>query len=203
AERMAAGSGDPEAVVLGNPRDRAPELMQRLVRPPDRVADVRVQLDHRREELGLEPPRQLELLRLGDQQLDRGRKCERLGVEDHHLLLDADGKWRALPKLLIDQEPKAKRRLNAAGRGPKRPTRARDPVREGLAAAGGEGLRAVQLVFSAQSAEKTGGPGQASGPPVSAPASRAGNGCLRGSAAPRGQGPSRTITRKKMAAVRA
>src|SRR5438128_907017 len=96
AERMAAGSGDPEAVVLGNPRDRAPELMQRLVRPPDRVADVRVQLDHRRGELG-----------------------------------------------------------------------------------------------------------QASGPPVSAPASRAGNGCLRGSAAPRGQGPSRTITRKKMAAVRA
>jgi hypothetical protein len=64
---MAAGRGDAKAVLLGNPRSRAPELAQRLVRPADRVADVRVQLDDRSEELGLEPPRQLELLRLANQ----------------------------------------------------------------------------------------------------------------------------------------
>src|SRR5439155_18531588 len=61
---MAAGSGYAEAVLLGNPRCRSPKLAERLVRPADRVADVGVELDDRREELGLEPPRQLELLRL-------------------------------------------------------------------------------------------------------------------------------------------
>src|SRR5947208_7720188 len=81
------------------------------------------------------------------------------------------------------------RRLNVACTRPNerspRTSAPRDPVREGLAAYGGEGLRAVQYLqsFSAQQ-KKTGGPGQASGPPVSAPASRAGNGCWRGSAAP-------------------
>jgi hypothetical protein len=69
------------------------------VRPADRVADVRVQLDDRSEELGLEPPRQLELLRLADQQLNRGRERQRLGVEDHHFLLDPTENAELVPNL--------------------------------------------------------------------------------------------------------
>src|SRR2546421_4134096 len=62
-------------------------------------------------------------------------------------------------------------------------------------------LERSRLGVRAENAEhfqrlKTGGPGQASGPPVSAPASRAGNGCWRGSAAPGVRGlPGRSARR--------
>src|SRR5439155_19367302 len=99
-----------------NPCSRTPELPERLVRLADRVARVGVQLNDRREELGLEPAGQVELLRLADQQLDGRRERERPGVEDHHLLLNPDGKRRTLAKTLLDQEPKAKRLLYAPER---------------------------------------------------------------------------------------
>jgi hypothetical protein len=59
--------------------------------PSHRVADVRVQLNDRGEELGLEPAWEIELLRLADQQLDLWRERKRLGVEDHHFFLDPHG----------------------------------------------------------------------------------------------------------------
>src|SRR5205814_4888537 len=98
-----------------DPRGGPTYLAQRLAGLADGRAGVRVQLDDRRKQFRLQPTGQLELLRLADQQLDRRRQRERLGIEDHHLLLDPNGKRRALAKTLLDQEPKAKRR-SARGR---------------------------------------------------------------------------------------
>ena len=99
---MSARSGDSEAVLLPDLRGSPAELGERGVGVGGRRADVGVQLDDGGEELGLEPPRQLPLLRLADQQLDRGRERQRLGVENHHFLLDPNRKWRTLPKVLLD-----------------------------------------------------------------------------------------------------
>src|SRR5436189_3069803 len=132
---MAAGGGDAQSVLLGDLGSRTSELAQRLVRLGERVARVRVQLDDRGEELGLESARQLELLRVADQHIHLGRQRERPRVEDHHLLLDPNRKWRALPEVLLDHAGKAKRLLYAAGRAVPSDEACADSVREGLAAA--------------------------------------------------------------------
>ena len=66
-------------------------------RPPRRRRRrLRVELDDRGVQLGLQRPGQLELRGLAHEHVDARRRLERLRVEDHHLLLDAERVRRAI-----------------------------------------------------------------------------------------------------------
>ena len=75
---------------------RSPQRRQSGVHLGDRRADVGVRLEDRREQLGLQAPRQLEPLDAAEDPVDRGDLLERLGVEDHQLLLDSERERRRL-----------------------------------------------------------------------------------------------------------
>ena len=79
---MRAGRGDREALARSGLADDAAQPDELVLRLGRRLADGRVRLDQAGEELGLQPFRP-------EQPLDAGGELERLRVEEHQLLLDA------------------------------------------------------------------------------------------------------------------
>ena len=102
-DRMRARRGDPQAVPPPDRVSGRAELRERGDRLRGVGADPGVQLDDGRVELRLQPPRQVEPFRLAQEQVDGADRREALAVEDHDLLLDADGERRALAPGALDQ----------------------------------------------------------------------------------------------------
>ena len=100
--RMRAGRRDREAVLAGDANRRCAQLAQRGGRLGHVCADVRVELDDRRVQLGLERAGQVEPFRLAHDHADSRRRLERLGVEDHQLLLDTERVRRRLAEVGFD-----------------------------------------------------------------------------------------------------
>ena len=87
---MPTGGGDHEAVVACDPISRGAQHVQCLDRLVDALANTRGQLDDVRVQLGLERARQVKRFGTPHQHVDSGCRLECLGIEDHHLFLDAE-----------------------------------------------------------------------------------------------------------------
>jgi len=94
----------PRALLRGGAQ--LPQRRERLLR---RRADVRRQLDDRGQQLHLQDTRQLSPLDAREHGLHAGRECERVRIEDHHLLLEPERPEGALAEMLLDQGPYASR----------------------------------------------------------------------------------------------
>jgi hypothetical protein len=90
ADRVRARGRDAESVLLGRLRGAAAKLDERFDGLRNRARDRRRQLHDGREELRLHLAGETERPRVADDCVDGGLEEERLGVEDHHLLLDPD-----------------------------------------------------------------------------------------------------------------
>ena len=96
AERMRPGGADAQALLrgeLGHVAAQAPEL---AVHVGGRVADGRRDLEHGLHELGRDPRHELLLVDAREHRVDVLDEVERLGVEEHVLLLDAERERVAL-----------------------------------------------------------------------------------------------------------
>jgi hypothetical protein len=101
-QRVRARGAQPEPSPLEQLRGGRAKSGERVDRLVDRAADIRVQLDDRRVQLGLQPPGELPALGVGEQLLDGRHRRHGLAVEEHHLFLDADRERRALAEVLLD-----------------------------------------------------------------------------------------------------
>ena len=101
-ERVGCPGGDREPFGLCGPHRRAPQHHQRVGGLGHGLADVRVRLEHRGEELGLQPPGQLETFDAAQQPVDRCDLLEGRGVDDHQLFFDTERKRRALAEVNFD-----------------------------------------------------------------------------------------------------
>ena len=94
---------DRQPFAIRRVRGRVPQRGQRRVDFGDRLADVRVRFEDGREQLGLEPARQLEALDTAQDAVDGRDLVERGRVEDHQFLLDTERERRRLAEVLFDQ----------------------------------------------------------------------------------------------------
>ncbi len=99
---MRAGGGDGEPFTLRRTRRSGPQDGKRLVDLADVRADAGVRLEHGREELGLQSPRQVDALDAAQDPVDCRDLLVRLRVEDHQLLLDTERERRALAEVPLD-----------------------------------------------------------------------------------------------------
>ncbi len=93
---MRGGGGDHEPIARGSLRRRPPERRQRSIDLGNRRAHVGVRLEHRSEELRLDPSRKLAPCDAVDDAVDRRDLIERLAVEDHQLFLHPEREGRGL-----------------------------------------------------------------------------------------------------------
>jgi hypothetical protein len=96
---------EPEPEPARGGVSRTPQRAQRVAGLRDRVAGIGGQLDHRGEELGLDPA-VVDLAGLLDHVLRSGHELEGLRVQEHDLLLDADRPRAPAPEGLLDHFPR-------------------------------------------------------------------------------------------------
>ena len=112
-ERVRPGGADAQALLVRDLADVAAELQQLVHHVGRGLADGRRDLEHRLHQLGVDPLLELVAGDRGEHGVDVLHEVERLAVEQHVLLLDAERVRVALPELVV--EDAAARREALAG----------------------------------------------------------------------------------------
>src|SRR6478609_7804818 len=89
-ERMRSGGPDPQALVAGNAADVAADLAELIRDLAGRVAYGRRDLEHRLHQLRVDHGLELVPRDRGEHRVDVLHEVERLGVQEHVFLLDAE-----------------------------------------------------------------------------------------------------------------
>ena len=102
AERMRARRADAQPLLLRDRRDVLPELPQRALDVRRRAAHRRRDLEHRLHQLRVDVRLELVSRDRVEHGVDVLHEVERLGVEQHVLLLDAERVRLALAELVVE-----------------------------------------------------------------------------------------------------